>query len=92
MVWEHSSAALPTRRRLIYPQCDSVMYVCRETNVLICIQGLLRTSLMSLVCYLIAYLYVMKAKANPTNEIELPSTTPSATTPSWLPHVDPIGL
>lgn len=48
-----------------------------------------------LCCYvmcLIAYLYVMKAKANPTNEIELPKTTPKATTPSWLPHVDPIGL
>lgn len=40
----------------------------------------------------IAYLYVIKANANPTNEIELPRTTPSATTPSWLPQVDPIGL
>jgi hypothetical protein len=41
---------------------------------------------------LIAYLYVMNANANPTNEIELPSTTPSATTPSWLPHEEPMGL
>jgi hypothetical protein len=31
----------------------------------------------------------MKAKANPTNDIELPSTTPNATIPSWLPHAEP---